>query len=41
MKTTLSRIVRALKTNTISDKYINAQFEIEIEGDGSISNKNL
>lgn len=40
-KTTLSRIVRALKTNTISDKYLNAQFQIEIDGDGLISNKNL
>ncbi|MBP9038918.1 MAG: AAA family ATPase [Paludibacteraceae bacterium] len=29
-KTTLSRIVRALETGTISDKYENPQFEVSI-----------
>lgn len=40
-KTTLSRMVRALNTNKLSDKYDNPEFEIEIEGDGSVSNKTL
>lgn len=37
-KTTLSRIVRALETGSISDKYSNPEFEIEFE-DGSIINQ--
>ena len=37
-KTTLSRIIRALETGAISDKYSNPKFEIEFE-DGSIINQ--
>lgn len=40
-KTTLSRIVRALETYKLSDKYKAANFQIEIEGDGIISLNNL
>lgn len=40
-KTTLSRIVRSLETLNISDKYTDACFLIEIEGDGTVSSKNL
>ena len=37
-KTTLSRIIRAMETGAISDKYCNPKFEIEFE-DGSIINQ--
>ncbi|MDO8549466.1 MAG: AAA family ATPase [Ignavibacteria bacterium] len=40
-KTTLSRIVRALETHKISDKYIGVNFQIDIEGDGIFSLSNL
>lgn len=40
-KTVLSRIVRALETHSISDKYEGASFEIEIEGIGIVSQDNL
>lgn len=40
-KTTLSRIIRSLETYKISDKYIGANFQIDIEGDGIISISNL
>lgn len=40
-KTTLSRIVRALETYEISDKYIGANFQIDIVGDGIVSLSNL
>jgi wobble nucleotide-excising tRNase len=40
-KTTLSRIVRSLETFNISNKYTDASFAIEIEGDGTVFSKNL
>lgn len=40
-KTTLSRIIRALETHNISEKYEGANFEIEIEGNGLVSQDNL
>lgn len=40
-KTTLSRIFRALETHKISDKYIGANFQIDIERDGIVSLSNL
>lgn len=40
-KTTLSRIVRALETQSISDKYICPKFDIDIEGHGIVSQDNL
>ena len=40
-KTTLSRIVRSLETFNISNKYTDASFAIEIDGDGTVSSKNL
>lgn len=41
-KTTLSRIIRALETGSISDKYENPQFEVSINGiSDSITQNNL
>lgn len=40
-KTTLSRIIRALETHKVSDKYKGADFQIDIEGDGVVSLSNL
>lgn len=40
-KTTLSRIIRAMETGSISDKYISPSFSVEIEGSGDISLHNL
>ncbi len=40
-KTTLSRIVRALETRSIPDKYEDASFEIDIEMNGIVSQDNL
>lgn len=40
-KTTLSRIVRALETGTISDKYENPQFEVSISRGPDITQNNL
>ncbi|MCW3076123.1 MAG: RloC protein [Bacteroidetes bacterium] len=40
-KTTLSRIVRALETGNISDKYENPQFEVSIQGIGDSTPNNL
>lgn len=40
-KTTLSRIIRALELNKISDKYINPEFTVSIKGESDVSNGNL
>ena len=40
-KTTISRIIRALETSSISDKYLNPEFQIETDGQGSISLNNI
>jgi len=40
-KTTLSRIVRALETGNISDKYENPQFEVSIKDAADCSHNNL
>lgn len=40
-KTTLSRIVRALETGNISDKYENPQFEVSIQDIADITQNNL
>lgn len=40
-KTTLSRIVRALETHYISDKYVNPEFEIIFDDNSSINQSQL
>lgn len=40
-KTTLSRILRALELNKISDKYINPEFTVSIKGESDASNRSL
>ncbi|WP_127844562.1 AAA family ATPase [Psychroflexus aestuariivivens] len=40
-KTTLSRILRALELNKISDKYVNPEFTVSIKGESDVSNGNL
>jgi wobble nucleotide-excising tRNase len=40
-KTTLSRILRALELNKISDKYINPEFTVSIKGESDARNGNL
>lgn len=40
-KTTLSRILRALELNKISDKYINPEFTVSIKGESDATNGNL
>lgn len=40
-KTTLSRIIRALETGTISDKYENPQFEVSIQNNADAHQDNL
>lgn len=40
-KTTLSRILRALEIHSISDKYEDANFEIETEASGMVTQDNL
>lgn len=40
-KTTLSRILRALELNEISDKYINPEFTVCIKGESDVTNGNL
>ena len=40
-KTTLSRILRALELNKISDKYVNPEFTISIKGESDATNVSL
>ncbi|MHA7831837.1 MAG: AAA family ATPase [Flagellimonas sp.] len=40
-KTTLSRILRALELNKISDKYINPEFTVSINGESDVTIENL
>jgi wobble nucleotide-excising tRNase len=40
-KTTLSRILRALELNKISDKYINPEFTVSIKGESDATDRNL
>ncbi|MBU1194174.1 MAG: AAA family ATPase [Proteobacteria bacterium] len=40
-KTTLSRIIRAMETGTISDKYISPSFNVEIEDGADVTLQNL
>jgi len=40
-KTTISRILRAMETNFLSDKYHNPEFIVEIEGDGDVTREAL
>lgn len=40
-KTTLSRILRALELNKISDKYLNPDFRVSIKGEADVTNGKL
>ncbi len=40
-KTTLSRILRALEVNEISDKYVNPEFTVSFKGEPDVTQENL
>lgn len=40
-KTTVSRILRALETGTLSKKYLNPEFVVEIQGEASVTQSTL